>query len=143
VSGAFARGGIALLAYLLIAVGSALGGMARYFLSGVVSTVTGGVFPWGTMVVNVTGALVIGFFATFAGPDGRLWIGSAGRQFMLIGICGGYTTFSTFSLETLNLIRDGEWTAAGANAVLSMVLCLLAVWFGHIAAAGLNRFEGV
>jgi fluoride exporter len=132
-----------LLAYVLIAIGSALGGMARYFFSGVVSTATGGMFPWGTMFVNVSGAIVIGFFATLAGPDGRLWIGSAGRQFVMIGICGGYTTFSTFSLETLNLMRDGEWSAAAANAMFSVLLCLVAVWLGHIAAASVNRFNGV
>jgi len=128
-----------LLAYLLIAIGSALGGMARYFASGVIATLSGGAFPYGTMFVNVTGAIVIGFFATFTGPDGRVMVGTPARQFVMVGICGGYTTFSTFSLETLNLIRDGELMPALLNAVGSVVLCLTFVWLGHVAAATLNR----
>jgi len=85
------------LAYVLIAIGSALGGMGRYFVSGVVTTLTGGTFPYGTMIVNITGCLVIGFFATLSGPDGRLLVGTPARQFVMIGMCGGYTTFSSFS----------------------------------------------
>jgi CrcB protein len=128
-----------LLAYLLVAIGSALGGMARYFASGVIARLTDGAFPYGTMFVNVSGSIVIGFFATFTGPNGRLMVGTPVRQFVMVGICGGYTTFSTFSLETLNLIRDGELMPALLNAVGSVVLCLTFVWLGHIAAATLNR----
>ncbi len=79
----------------LIAIGSALGGMGRYFVSGVITTLTGGTFPYGTMLVNITGCLVIGFFATLTGPDGRLLVGTPARQFVMVGICGGYTTFSS------------------------------------------------
>jgi CrcB protein len=127
------------LAYVLIAIGSALGGMGRYFVSGVVTTLTGGTFPYGTMLVNISGCLVIGFFATLTGPDGRLLVGTPGRQFVMVGICGGYTTFSSFSLETLYLARAGEWIPATANAAGSVMLCMLSVWVGYIAATALNR----
>jgi CrcB protein len=128
-----------LLAYVLIAIGSALGGMGRYFVSGVVTTLTGGTFPYGTMLVNISGCLVIGFFATLTGPDGRWLVGTPARQFVMIGLCGGYTTFSSFSLETLYLARAGEWMSATANAAGSVVLCMLSVWLGFIAATAINR----
>lgn len=124
--------------YLWIAIGSAMGGTARYWLSGVVAGWVGETFPWGTIIVNISGSLVIGFFATLTGPDGRLLVGSTARQFVMIGICGGYTTFSSFSLQTLTLAQDGEWLWAIGNIVISVVLCLLAVWLGHIAAAAIN-----
>jgi CrcB protein len=128
-----------LLAYVLIAIGSALGGMARYFMSGIITMATGETFPYGTMFVNISGALAIGFIATLTGPDGRLLVGTPARQFMMVGICGGYTTFSTFSLETLYLMRAGEWIPATMNAVGSVLICLVAVWIGHVAAMALNR----
>jgi fluoride exporter len=132
-------GGLGLLAYFMIAIGSALGGVGRYFFSGVITMLTGGAFPYGTMLVNITGCLVLGFFATLTGPDGRWLVGTPARQFVMIGICGGYTTFSTFSLETLYLMRAGEWIPAAANAVGSVLLCLLSVWLGFVAANLFNR----
>lgn len=128
-----------MLAYVLIAIGSALGGMGRHFVSGVVTGLTGGTFPYGTMLVNITGCLVIGFFATITGPEGRVMAGVPARQFVLIGLCGGYTTFSSFSLETFYLMRAGEWMPATANAVGSVLLCVLSVWLGYIAATALSR----
>ena len=125
--------------YLWVAVGSALGGVARFAFSGLIAKGIGEVFPWGTLVVNVTGSFVIGFFATLSGPDGRFLVGTTARQFVMIGICGGYTTFSSFSLQTLNLARDGEWLRVLANVAGSLVFCLVAVWLGHIAAAAINR----
>lgn len=128
--------------YFYIMLGSALGGAARYWFSGIIDNEIGKNFPWGTVLVNLTGCLVIGFFATLTGPDGRVYIGTQGRQFVMIGLCGGYTTFSSFSLQTLNLLRQGEWLFAGLNIGLSIVLCLVAVWVGHFLAAFLNQIEG-
>jgi CrcB protein len=125
--------------YLLVAAGSAVGGMARYGLSGLAGRWFGETFPWGTMLVNVSGSLIIGLIATLVAPDGRLLVGPEARVFLMIGLLGGFTTFSSFSLETLNLVRDGEWLWASANVVLSMLLCLVAVWAGHIGAAALTR----
>jgi CrcB protein len=129
--------------YLWIAIGSALGGMGRYWLSGIIARLVGETFPWGTLIVNVSGSLVIGFFATLTGPDGRVFVGSTARQFVMIGLCGGYTTFSSFSLQTLELMQDGEWLHAGGNIAGSVVFCLLAVWLGHILAVGLNAMKWV
>jgi len=130
------------MAYLWVAIGGALGSMARYGVSGLVSAMAGGVFPYGTLVVNVTGAILIGFLATLSGPESRFFIPAYGRLFLMTGICGGYTTFSTFSLETANLLRDGEWGAALANVGCSVVLCLLAIWVGHLGALALDRLRG-
>ena len=92
--------------------------------------------------MNVTGSFIIGFFATLTAPDGRVLASPETRQFVMTGICGGYTTFSSFSLQTLNLARDEEWLYAGGNIVGSVVLCLLFVWLGHIAAVALNQLKG-
>jgi CrcB protein len=125
--------------YFWIGLGSALGGMARYWLSGVVGRLAGETFPLGTLVINVTGSFVIGFFATLTDPDGILLVKPQHRHFFMSGLCGGYTTFSSFSLQTLNLAREGEWLKAGLNSFASLFLCLLAVWLGHILALSLNR----
>ena len=122
-----------------VALGGALGSVARYWCSGVIARAMGETFPWGTLIVNVSGSLVIGFIATVSGPDGRFLIPPEARQFMMVGILGGYTTFSSFSLQTLSLARDGEWLLAGANIVGSVVLCLIAVWVGHMLAVMVNR----
>ena len=127
------------MTYLLVALGSALGGTLRYWLSGLIANWAGPAFPWGTLVVNVTGSFVIGFFATLTGPDGRWLVPSDWRQFFMAGICGGYTTFSSFSYQTLTLAQDGEWLGAGLNIGLSVVMCLLGVWLGFTAAALINR----
>jgi CrcB protein len=124
---------------LWVAIGGALGSICRFWFSGVVARHFGETFPWGTLLVNVSGSFVIGFFATMTGPDGRWLVRDWFRQpFFMTGICGGYTTFSSFSLQTLSLAEEGEWLYAGANVVFSVVSCLLAVWLGHVAAAFLN-----
>jgi fluoride exporter len=128
--------------YLLLALGGALGTVARFSLNGWVSNLSGGTFPWGTLVINVAGSFAIGFFATLTEPGGRVYASPASRQFFMVGICGGFTTFSAFSLQTLNLARGGEWLKAGANVISSVACCLVAVWIGHLAAAYFNQLKG-
>ncbi len=128
--------------YVAVTLGSALGGLARYAMSGAVASAFGETFPWGTLMVNILGSFIIGFFATLTATDGRLFVSGTTRQFVMAGLCGGFTTFSSFSLQTLNLMRDDEWLAAGGNIVGSVALCLIAVWIGHIAAAALNQLKG-
>jgi CrcB protein len=120
--------------YFWVALGSALGGMARYWMTLAVAAVTGTGFPWGTILINILGSFVIGFFATLTGPDGRLGVPFDARVFVLTGLCGGFTTFSAFSLQTLELARDGRWPQAAANVALSLTLCLAAVAAGHYVA---------
>jgi CrcB protein len=128
-----------MLLYALIALGGALGSVARFWLNGVISSHVGEFFPWGTLIVNASGSFAIGFFATLTAPDGRVFAGSSTRQFFMTGLCGGYTTFSSFSLQTLNLARDGEWLRAGANTVGSVAVCLVAVWLGAVCANVINQ----
>ena len=128
--------------YLAVALGGALGTVGRYFISGVVANAFGETFPWGTLIINITGSFVIGFFATLAAPDGRLMVSSTTRQFVMVGLCGGYTTFSSFSLQTLNLMRSGEWAPAAGNMIGSVAFCMIGVWLGAISAAAINQLKG-
>lgn len=129
--------------YLWIALGGALGSVGRYWLNGLVSQ-RFDTFPAGTLVINVMGSFVIGVLGALTLPEGRM--SSNGRafatQFVMIGVCGGFTTFSSFSWQTLNLLRDREWLFAGGNILLSVVLCLLATWLGYMAGAALNAMKG-
>jgi CrcB protein len=140
--GLWTAGNTAIL-YCWIAVGSALGGVARYWCSGVAARLFGETFPWGTLLVNVMGSFVIGFFATLTSPDGRIFAGSTTRQFVMMGLLGGFTTFSSFSLQTLNLAQESQWLQAGGNIVGSVVLCLLAVWLGHLLAHSINALKWI
>jgi CrcB protein len=130
-------------AYLWIAFGSALGGVARHWCSVVAGQLLGLTFPWGTLFVNVLGSFIIGLFFTLTGPDGRLDASADAKLFVMVGLCGGYTTFSAFSLQTLGLIQDEKWLLALGNIVASVVLCLLAVWLGHVLAVALNAMRSV
>ncbi len=132
-----------MLNYILVGLGSAAGGIARFWASGFVANRYGQSFPWGTLFVNVTGSFIIGLFATLTAPEGRWLVGPSGRNFFMTGFCGGYTTFSSFSLQTLTLAQDDEWLYAGGNAVLNFVLCLVAVWIGHVLAEVLSPTKGV
>src|SRR5437016_998779 len=127
-----------MLNYILVGVGSAAGGLARFWASGLIADRVGQSFPWGTLFVNVTGSFLIGLFATLTAPEGRWLVGPAGRNFFMSGFCGGYTTFSSFSLQTLSLAEDKEWLYAGGNTVFNVVLCLVAVWLGHLLAEAIN-----
>jgi CrcB protein len=131
-----------MMTYLSVAAGGALGSVLRFWLSGVVASRFGETFPLGTLVINVTGSFVIGLFATMTSPEGRLLVAPDLRALVMVGICGGYTTFSSFSLQTLNLARDGEWLYAGLNVIGSVALCLVAVWLGHVLAVSLNQAKG-
>lgn len=127
---------------LAVAVGGALGSLGRFWLGELFAVFGLTAFPWATLAANVSGSFVIGVIATLTGPDGRLLVSPELRAFWLVGICGGYTTFSSFSLQTLTLAQGGEWARASLNIVLSLLLCLLAVWLGYLAAAWLNRPPG-
>jgi len=133
-----------LSAYLCVAIGGALGSVARFWMGAFVTGLLGPQFPygpqlpWGTILINILGSFVIGVFATFTGPDGRVIASFNARAFVMVGICGGFTTFSAFSLQTLDLVRENHWGQAAANILISVVVCLLAVWAGHALAAALN-----
>ncbi|HEU5123716.1 MAG TPA: fluoride efflux transporter CrcB [Verrucomicrobiae bacterium] len=127
-----------MLAYLWVAIGGALGSVARFWMSGAIASRVGETFPVGTMVINILGSLLIGFAAGLSAPDGRWILSPATRQFVMIGFCGGYTTFSSFSLQTLKLIQDRQWLYAGGNILLSVTLCLIGVWLGFLLASVIN-----
>jgi fluoride exporter len=126
-------------AYFLVGIGGALGSMARFGLSVFVGERVQGNFPWGTFLVNIIGSFVIGALAAVADQPGRFSLSPAMRQLLMVGICGGFTTFSSFSIQTLELMRGGQPLYAAANVVGSVLLCLLAVWGGHQFGQILNR----
>jgi len=115
---------------LIIALGSALGGVGRYWVSGFVAARVGETFPWGTLVVNVVGSALIGGLAAF-GDSARMGLPPEARLFLMVGVLGGFTTFSSFSLQTLRLLQDGDWARAGGNVLLSVAVCLVAVAVGY------------
>lgn len=129
-------------AYFLVALGGAIGSVSRFWLSGLVAARYGETFPWGTLVINVTGSFIIGIFGSLTTPEFSNPHRATIIQFFMIGMCGGYTTFSSFSLQTLNLMRDREWLYAGGNVILSVVLCLIAVWLGYLLGAVFNSMKG-
>src|SRR5690349_809981 len=128
-----------MLAYLWVAIGGAIGSMARYGIGGLVSekfaATKFGIFPMGTLFVNVTGSCFIGFLAAITAAEGKMTPPSRvlATQLLITGFCGGFTTFSSFSRETLVLLRDRQWLYAGGNMLLSVVLCMIAVWIGYLA----------
>lgn len=125
--------------YLWIALGGALGSMGRAWLGVLMIRLTGPQFPWGTILINILGSFVIGFFGTLTGSYGRFAATPDARAFVMVGLCGGFTTFSAFSLQTLDLARDGRPGQALVNIGLSVILCLVAVAAGHYGAAAINR----
>jgi len=129
-------------AALWVFIGGGLGSLARWGVSAWMARQFGLTFPFGTLFVNTTGSFVIGFVAAIAGPEGKWLAPYSARQFILAGLCGGYTTFSSFSLETMNLAREGRWLLAFLNASGSFVLCMLAVGLGHLTGMALNASKG-
>lgn len=123
--------------YLWVALGGALGSVARYWASTLAVAAFGTAFPWGTLIVNVFGSFVIGVVGAMAAPETRWTVSDDVRVFVMVGVCGGFTTFSSFSLQTYALLLEGEVLRAVANTVLSVTLCLLAVWAGYAAASRL------
>jgi CrcB protein len=125
--------------YISVALGSMVGAVARFLVSVLSVSQFGDRFPWGTLFVNVTGSFVIGFYAALTGPDGRLFVSARQRLFVMVGFCGGYTTFSAFSLETLRLAQSGNFGTALVYIFVSIVTWLISVWIGHALGARLNR----
>ncbi len=130
-AGPHSHGKLDRMTYLWIALGGAAGSVLRYAASSAVANATGQTFL-GTLVVNVTGSFVIGAIAAFQ-P------GKVTEQLLMIGILGGYTTFSAFTLQTLQLMESGRWGVAVANILSSVLLGLVAVWLGYQAGMILRK----
>lgn len=132
------------MAYLWVAIGGALGSMARFWVDGLISAMKAGtLFPLGTLLINITGSFLIGIFgALTAPPHGGLYRVTI-IQLVMVGICGGYTTFSSFSLQTLNLMRDGQWLYAAGNVLGSVIFCMVAVWLGWLTGIWFNSLKGL
>ena len=127
-----------MLTYSLIALGGAVGSVGRAWLGNVVVSLAGAAFPWGTLLINVLGSFVIGFFATLTAPEGPYAVANDWRAFVMIGLCGGFTTFSSFSLQSFDLLRAGRPAQALANIALSVLLCLGAVAAGYVSARAIR-----
>jgi CrcB protein len=119
-------------AWVAVAVGGALGSMARFWLAGVMSVLTGPQFPWGTLLINVLGSFVIGLVGGITLTPARVFMHPDTRIFLMTGVCGGFTTFSAFSLQTLELMQAGETVPALGYAIGSVILCVIASWCGWL-----------
>lgn len=116
--------------FLWVALGGAIGSIGRYWLAAAVAALTGPRFPWGTLLVNIAGSFIIGWFGALTAASGPLVVPANIRLFVMVGICGGFTTFSSFSLQTFELLQSGELVPAAGYVLGSVALCLLSVWFG-------------
>jgi len=127
------------MTYLWVALGSAIGGVLRYGIARMMEPVSRGI-PWGTVTINIAGSFVIGYFGTLTLASGRYAVPEYVRIFVMVGFCGGFTTFSSFSLETFELLRSGHWVRALANMTVSVIVCLIAVAAGHrLAQRSVNQ----
>lgn len=125
--------------YLLVALGGAVGGVTRYACSGLSVRFFGETFPSGTLIVNVSGSLLIGALAALIPEDGRVLFVPDARALLMVGLCGGFTTFSSFSMEVINLMRSGAWAPAFGYIAASVLLCLCATALAFFALTGLQR----
>ncbi|TPJ35830.1 fluoride efflux transporter CrcB [Mesorhizobium sp. B2-8-3] len=130
---------MAMRLYLAVGCGAAIGSLARFLSSYVIVSLLGMNALWSTAFVNVVGSWVIMAFATLTGPDGRLMVGPASRNFVMAGLCGGLTTFSAMSLDTFILLFDGDWPLAATYLISVVGLSLAAAWLGYLMASRLNR----
>jgi fluoride exporter len=129
-------GGIAV--YLWVAVGGAIGSVARFALGNAMLQAMGPDFPWGTLLINVSGSFVISFFGVLTGMNARFPMPPEARIFVTVGLCGGFTTFSAFSLQTVELARTGYPGRAALYVAASAALCIIACALGYVSAAALN-----
>ena len=127
-----------ILATLWVAIGGAIGSVARFWVTELSARWWGGDFPWGTVIANVTGSFLIGLIAALPVMGSRDLLGPMGRQFLMVGIMGGYTTFSSFSLQTLTMVQHGHLVKAALNVGGSVVLCLIAVTVGYAVGAAIS-----
>jgi fluoride exporter len=119
-----------MLAWLAVAVGGAIGSLARFWMTGVMTALTGPQFPWGTLLINVLGSFVIGLVAGFTLVPARVVMQPDLRIFLMTGLCGGFTTFSAFSLQALELLQAGEVAPALGYVLGSVILCVLGTFGG-------------
>lgn len=125
-------------AYLWVALGGALGSVARYALGNFMAVTVGTTFPWGTLLINVLGSFVISFFGALTVTEARFPLPFEARIFVTVGICGGFTTFSAFSLQTVDLARSGQPGRAALYVAISAALCITACAAGYASAAVIN-----
>jgi len=130
------------MVYLWVAVGGALGSVARFWLGNTVALAVGSEFPWGTLLINVLGSFVISFFGMLTGTSQRFAVSYETRVFVTVGLCGGFTTFSAFSLQSVDLIRTGQAGRAGIYVAASVILCIAACALGFLMAAAVNNASG-
>jgi CrcB protein len=122
---------------VIVMLGGALGTLARYVLSVLASPISREL-PWGTIIINISGSFLIGLFGSLTLAVGRFPVSENVRLFVMVGLCGGFTTFSSFSLQTLDLMRTGAFGKAATNVVMSVVICVLAVAAGYLIGVQLN-----